>query len=107
MTGSARTYTYGQLIHIFADPNPEAGDEFGAAIAMVGNDLLIGAPGSSLTGPGDGVAYVFDADHDHPDFGDLLSTFTIPNPHAAHRAQFGAAVGRGQHQYRDRRTGQG
>ncbi len=85
-------YTYGQLIHVFADPNPEAGDEFGASIATVGDDLLIGAPGSSLTGPGDGVAYLFDADPTDPDFGALLATFTLPDPDAAGEAHFGAAV---------------
>ncbi len=42
--GSSTTYVYGTLIHVFADPNPAAGDEFGASIAAVGNDLLIGAP---------------------------------------------------------------
>ena len=72
-------FTYGQLIHVFADPNPELGDEFGAAIATVGTDLLIGAPGSSLTGPGDGVAYLFDADPTDPTFGALLATFTLPD----------------------------
>ena len=85
-------YTYGQLIHVFADPNPEAGDEFGAAIATVGDDLLIGAPGSSLTGPGDGVAYLFDANPTDPNFGDLLATLTLPDPDAAGQAHFGATV---------------
>ncbi len=69
--GRTTLYAYGALIHVFADPNPAAGDEFGAAIATVGNDLLIGAPGSSLTGPGDGAAYLFDADPNDPNFGDL------------------------------------
>ena len=35
---SISTYTYGSLIHVFADPNPEPGDEFGASLAVVGND---------------------------------------------------------------------
>ena len=48
--GVSAAYAYGSLIHVFADPNPAAGDEFGAAIATVGTDLLVGAPGSSLTG---------------------------------------------------------
>ena len=60
---------------------------------MVGNELVVGAPGSSLSGPGDGVAYVFDANPESTTFGDLLATFTIPDPDAAHDAQFGAAVG--------------
>ena len=80
------------MIHVFADPNPEPGDEFGAALAVVGNDLLVGAPGSSLSGPGDGVAYLFDANPESPTFGDLLATLTIPDPGAA-MSHFGAAVG--------------
>ena len=83
---------YGSLIHVFADPNPETGDDFGAAIATVGTDLLIGAPGSSLTGLHDGAAYLFDADPSSPTFGALLATFTLPDPDAAHQAHFGAAV---------------
>ncbi len=83
---------YGSLIHVFADPNPAVGDEFGAAIATVGTDLLVGAPGSSLTGPGDGAAYLFDADPSSPTFGALLATFTLPDPDMTHQAHFGAAV---------------
>ena len=41
--GVSTTYAYSTIIHIFADPNPAAGDRFGAAIATVGTDLLVGA----------------------------------------------------------------
>ena len=71
------------LLHVFADPNPAAGDLFGASIAAVGNDLLVGAPGSSLTGPGDGAAYLFDAEPRQPDLrrpaGDVHRS-PIPTP---------------------------
>ena len=77
-TGSPRSYVYGKLIHVFADPNPSPGDEFGAAIATVGTDLLVGAPGSSLTGPGDGVAYLFDADPDEPDIRNVAGDLHPP-----------------------------
>ncbi len=82
---SASTLT-ATLIHVFADPNPAPGDQFGASLAAVGNDLLVGAPGSSLTGPGDGVAYVFDANPESTTFGDLLATLTIPDPDARPRS---------------------
>ena len=91
--GISSTSTYGTLLHVFGDPNPAPGDEFGASIAAVGNDLLVGAPGSSITGPGDGAAYLYDANPDSETFGKLLATFTIANPDAAHHAEFGESVG--------------
>ena len=90
--GLISTHTYGDLLHVFADPNPAAGDLFGASVAAVGNNLLIGAPGSALTGPGDGAAYLFDANPDSPTFGDLLATFSVPNSDPAHEAAFGTSV---------------
>ncbi len=90
---SISTYNYGELIHVFADPNPEPGDEFGASLAVVGNELVVGAPGSSLSGPGDGVVYVFDANDESTTFGDVLATLTIPDPGTSNDAHFGAAVG--------------
>ncbi len=90
---SISTYAYGSLIHVFADPNPEPGDEFGASLAVVGNALVVGAPGSSFSGPGDGVVYVFDANAEGTTFGNLLATLTIPDAGALNDAHFGAAVG--------------
>ncbi len=86
-------YNYGSLITVFQDPNPQAGDEFGASVAVVGYDLVVGAPGSSISGTGDGVAYVFDANYDSPTFGALLATLKIPDPNAQAEAHFGASVG--------------
>ena len=87
--GVSTTYAYSSLIHVFADPNPATGDLFGEAIATVGTDLLISAPGSSLTGPGDGAAYLFDADPSSPTFGELLTTLTLPDPDSTHEASSG------------------
>jgi Ca2+-binding RTX toxin-like protein len=89
----ASPFTYGSLIHVFADPNPQPGDEFGASLAVVGNELVVGAPGSSLSGPGDGVVYVFDANAEGTTFGAVLATLTIPDAGALNDAHFGAAVG--------------
>ena len=91
--GISSTFVYGALIRTFADPNPESGDEFGASLAVVGNELVVGAPGSSLSGPGNGVVYVFDANSDSTTFGDLLATLNIPDADAQGDAQFGASVG--------------
>ena len=97
------TYTYGQLIpQPFTDPNPELGDEFGASLAVVGNELVVGAPGSSLSGLGDGVVYVFDANVESTTFGQLLATLTLPNAATLTDAQFGGRGWHDQHQYRGR-----
>ncbi len=91
--GVSSTYVYGALIHTFADPSPAPGDDFGASLAVVGNELVVGAPGSSRSGSGNGVAYVFDANPDSTTFGNLLATLSIPDPDAQAHAQFGASVG--------------
>ncbi len=91
--GVSSTYVYGSLIHAFADPNPAPGDQFGASLAVVGNELVVGAPGSSLSGTGNGVAYVFDANSDSTTFGNLLATLTVPAPVVGTGAHFGASVG--------------
>jgi PKD repeat protein len=92
--GVSTPHAYGALIHVFADPHPAAGDEFGAAIATVGNDLLIGAPGSSLTGPGDGAA----ADGHFRRLGTIGGArpmeMTWPIPRSPHEAP-GSFLGRG------------
>ncbi len=90
---SIATYEYGSLIHVFADPNPESGDDFGASLAVVGNELVVGSPGSSLFGPGNGVAYVFDVNDESTTFGDVLATLAIPDAGGLSDAHFGAAVG--------------
>ena len=91
--GVSSTYAYGALMHTFADPAAASGDQFGASIAVVGNELIVGAPGSSFSGSGNGAAYVFDANPDSGTFGQLLATLTIPSPVVGTGAQFGAAVG--------------
>ena len=60
---------------------------------MVGNELIVGAPGSSLSGPRDGVVYVFDVNAEGTTFGNLLATLTVPDPGKLGGAAFGAAVG--------------
>ena len=91
--GVSTTYVYGSLMHVFADPHPATGDLFGASLAVVGNELVIGAPGSSSSGARNGVVYVFDADYDSATFGSLLATLSIPDSDAQANAQFGASVG--------------
>lgn len=62
----------GDLLHIFQNPMPESGDDFGRSIATIGQNVLIGAPGDEADS---GVVYMFDSTT-----GGLLQTFQNPTP---------------------------
>lgn len=49
-------------IRALAPPEPEAGDYFGAAVALGGDRALVGATGDGACGPNAGAAYVFEPD---------------------------------------------
>jgi len=55
------------------NPTPAGGDEFGAAVAVVGANILVGAPFDDTAGPDTGAAYLFDGAT-----GVLLQTFLVP-----------------------------
>ncbi len=50
----------GAVLVTIANPAPAANDWFGAAVAWVGDDVLVGAPLSDVAGADRGVAYLFD-----------------------------------------------
>ncbi|MEW6497232.1 MAG: CHAT domain-containing protein, partial [Cyanobacteriota bacterium] len=70
----------------FLNPNSDknGGDEFGRAVAAVGDYILIGVPFDDTLGKDAGIAYLFDRQ------GNLLKPFTIPNP--APGDEFGFSV---------------
>jgi outer membrane protein assembly factor BamB len=76
---------------MFADPNPVAPpdaaglDEFGAAVAVGGTLVAVGAPGDATYGTNAGAVYVFTRDT-----GALLRRLDAPGAFAG--ARFGAAV---------------
>jgi len=78
---------------IFDHPNPQAGANFGAAIAQVGDidgdgtlDLLVGAPLQDIAGnPDQGQAFVVSG-------ADGAILFTLNNPTPQTDAEFGSAV---------------
>ncbi len=78
-TGTAYLFdgNTGQLLRTFSNPTPEVGDNFGTAIAAVGNNILISAPGDDTVGLNAGAVYLFDGVT-----GTLLKTFFNPNPDA-------------------------
>lgn len=79
--------TNGQHLRTFTSPNPIPGDQFGAALAVVGKDrVVIGASGVALTN-GIPAAYLFNI------HGKLLATFAHPNPDSGMTANSIAVVG--------------
>jgi hypothetical protein len=73
----------GSLLQTLLNPAPASGDQFGAAVAVVGSNVLVGTP---LDGTTDiGVAYLFASAS-----GSLL--LTIANPAPENMDRFGNAV---------------
>src|SRR5207244_5448596 len=73
------------LERAFQSPSPAAGDLFGAAVALAGARVVIGAPAAGGGGTEAGAVYVFDRAS-----GNLL--VTIQNPTPDRGDQFGSAV---------------
>ncbi|MGH7451402.1 MAG: PKD domain-containing protein, partial [bacterium] len=78
----------GAPITTFSNPTPTAGEQFGFAVAAVGNNVLIGAPLNNTGAPGAGIAYLFDAT------GTFIRTFAnpTPTPSTGILDQFGSSV---------------
>lgn len=80
--------TTGDLLQTYGNPVPNmiGSANFGTSVAVQGNNLLIGAKTSTVSGRiGAGAAYLFDATT-----GDVLQTFQPPTPIA--RQLFGSEV---------------
>lgn len=63
-----------KLLRAFLNPSPDANDGFGAAIAVAGNFVIIGAPGDDAVALNAGVAYIFDGET-----GARLATLSNPS----------------------------
>lgn len=69
--------TNGLLLTTITNPAPAAGDQFGHAVAAVGDGaVMVGCPGDDASGAQSGRAFLFAAT------GDLLAVFTNPAPAA-------------------------
>lgn len=86
---TGRVYVFdratGTLAFTLANPTPDAGDQFGAALAIVGDDLLVGAPQDDQGAPDTGAAHLFDL---------ATGTFrqTLRNPAQGGFDRFGTAI---------------
>jgi len=65
--------TSGALLLTFDDPTVTSFDEFGAAVSIDGNNVLVGARGDATKGPGVGQAHLYDKTS-----GALCKTFDDP-----------------------------
>jgi cysteine-rich repeat protein len=86
---TGRVYVFdrsdGSLRFTLDNPTPDAGDQFGAAVAVVGGGILVGAPRDDEGAADTGAAHLFDADT-----GALRQT--LRNPTQGGFDRFGAAV---------------
>ena len=73
------------LLQTFDDPSPAEDDQFGNAVAIDGNHILVGVSGDDTNGDGVGQAYLLDATT-----GNRIFTFDDPTPTGGDR--FGASV---------------
>jgi hypothetical protein len=75
-----------ELVGTFLNPIPDTADNFGDAVAIHGDKIVVGAPGHNEAGSNDvGAAYLFDAES-----GELLQTLKNQTPGAGD--QFGKSV---------------
>jgi cysteine-rich repeat protein len=82
--------TGGSLIRTLANPNPTVNAAFGAAVAVVGSRILVGAPFDDGDVVDGGAVYVFDGDPGSPGFGMLISRLALPAP--ARSALLGSSI---------------
>jgi hypothetical protein len=76
--------TTGARLHTIADPYPEAGGRFGAAVAISGSRIAVGAPGGQVGGN----AFVYDLASATPTW----PIAVLNNPDPDYGQSFGAAV---------------
>src|SRR5262249_25536309 len=72
--------TGGSLIRGIGNPNPTVDAAFGAAVAVVGPRILVGAPFDDGDAVDGGAVYVFDGDPRSPSFGTLIARLGLPAP---------------------------
>ena len=68
------------ILHTFVNPDPHLGDHFGACVASVGNDILIGSSSTNyVAAPQSGTVYLFEFNESTEEWG-TKHTFANPFP---------------------------
>ena len=78
----------GLLLHVIANPSPAASDQFGAAVAISGNWVVVGAAMDDTDASNAGQVYVYDLSSGTP----TVPVTVIPNPGPATGDMFGYSV---------------
>jgi hypothetical protein len=87
-SGMAYLYdTSGKILQEFANPSPDIGDQFGYAVSISKDSLLVSAPADDTSGENNGAVYLFDGKN-----GNLLQTLYNPTP-SQNGDAFGVSVG--------------
>ncbi len=79
----------GKLVQTFSNPNPASGDSFGSSVAINKGVALVGAPKKDAGADDSGAAYLFDTSS-----GELLQTFSDPNPASGDSFGYSVALDR-------------
>lgn len=76
--GDPLSPTFGDLIHTFSNPDPDAGDNFGISIVGLGDYVAIANSLERNVESGGGVVHIFDSNPSSSTFGNLIATFENP-----------------------------
>lgn len=89
-SGVVRVYhtTTGQLLHTLNNPTPQAGDQFGASVAISGTRVVVGAMYDDAGATNAGSAYVYDLAAATP----TAPIATLNNPNPEDNDHFGCSV---------------
>ena len=79
--------TTGALVHTFDEPTPTSSSQFGQAVAVSGNHVVVGAPFDDSTAVNGGQAHLFNATT-----GALVHTLDDPTPTVVDNFGFSVAV---------------
>jgi cysteine-rich repeat protein len=84
--------TAGSLIKTVGNPNPTVDAAFGAAVAVVGSQILVGAPFDDGDVVDGGAVYVFDGDRSSPSFGTPIAPARLALPVPTRSALLGFSI---------------